>query len=145
MTEPQPRNLAPVVIGIALTCVLLVGLAYLANQRKAADAEPAPQLTILTPADGAALDSPLVIRFVSTRPLELKPSGWGYRSLHLHVWVDSIQLMPAASEIIADSSQYRWLLPGVSRGRKRLHLGWADQAHRPVTQGGSETVSATIR
>ncbi|MGQ0561559.1 MAG: hypothetical protein ACT443_06765 [Gemmatimonadota bacterium] len=146
MSEPQRSNLLPVVIGIALTCVLLAGLAYAAKKRRDAARQPAPQLAVLQPEFGAAVDSPLVVRFASTRPLELRASGWGSASYHLHAWIDGVEHMPAATDIVAlDSLRYQWTLAPVARGPVRLFLAWADQAHRPLRRGASDTVTAIIR
>ena len=146
MTETERRNVVPVVIGLALTSLFLLLLAYLANARRNAERFAVPAITILAPTDGAAVDSPLVVRFSSSQPIELRASGWGYRTFHLHALVNGIQHMPAATDLVAeDSAHYRWTLQAVSRGAAELYIAWADQAHRPLAKGGSDTLQVTIR
>lgn len=145
MNQPESHKVIPVVIGIALTAVLLGFVAYIANVRRQAEALAVPQLAILSPDAGAAVDSPLVIRFTAEQPLELNSTGWGYRTLHLHAWVNGVQYMPAAADIVrSDSSAYLWTLP-LGRGTLDLSLAWADQAHRPLTAGASETIQLRLR
>jgi hypothetical protein len=144
MSAPPPRSLLPVFIGIALTAVLLAGLAYLSSVRR--NARPiAPTLTILQPAPGAAVDSPLVVQFTSSAPLVLTPSGWTSGTWHLHARVNQLEYMPAAAEITTLDSSYQWVLPAVPRGAASIKLGWADQRHRETSIGSSDVVRTTIR
>lgn len=144
--ESERRNLMPIVIGIAFTCVFLVLLAYLAQRRKSAG-QDVPQLLVTNPLANAVVDSPLVVRFTSSAPIELQPTGWGYQHMHLHAALDNEQYMPAAADITqVDSVTYDWLIAAPRSPRPRhLHLGWADMAHRPLPYGGSTPVEVTIR
>jgi hypothetical protein len=142
MTQPDRKSLLPVVIGIGVTGVLLFFLAILANARKNVEATRAPALTIV---NAEPLDSPLVIRFRSPEPLALRESGWGYRNLHLHASVNGVEYMPAATELEMRDSLYYWTLPAVPRGNAMVYLGWADQAHRPLREGASDTVQFVVR
>jgi hypothetical protein len=146
MSETQRPNFLPVIIGIALTCVLLGALGYLANRRSKVQNEPPPSLGITSPAPGMATDSPLVIRFTSSHPLDLRASGWGHDNFHVHAVVNGTEVMPAAADIVrADSQHYEWTIAGIPRGSATYYLAWADQAHRPLRQGATDTVRFTIR
>lgn len=140
------RNLLPVILGIAITGVFLVLLAYMANRRRA-DLAATPQLTIVAPAGDAAVDSPLVVRFTSSRQLELQSTGWGTSGLHLHATVGSTQHMPAARDIsTVGANTYEWVLAAVPRGSNQaLQLSWADMQHHPLPQGASSQISVTVR
>lgn len=140
MTESS-RKFTAVLIGVGFTALSLAGLGYLAAMRKDLEATRAPQLQIR----GAMPDSPLVLQFQSDGPLALQPTGWGHGDLHIHAWVDHVQHMPAAADITRADSGYLWVLPAVARGSHRVQLGWADQAHRPLSRGASDTVSIVLR
>ena len=145
MTEPSVRDrLLPVFIGIALTLAFLAGLAWLAQNRRNA-APLALPIDIITPADQAAVDSPLVIRFTTREPLALHPSGWGTGRLHLHARVSGIEHMPAAADIVQTDSIFIWTLTAVPRGTQSFKLGWADQRHRELSGGASPLQTVEIR
>ena len=145
MTEDQPPKIFPVVIGIALTCVLLACLAYAAKLRNAAEATSAPQLLVVAPVAGAAVDSPLVIVFSAELPLDLLPTGWGHGTFHLHASINGVEYMPAASDIVQTGTEYSWTIPNAPPGPLSLYLGWADHMHRPLQKGMTDTVAATLR
>ena len=138
-----PNRLLPVLIGMALTVVLLAALGYLANLRRNAVSSP-PTLTVIAPAMAPA-DSPLIIRFTSTAPLELTSNGWVSSQWHLHARVNDVEYMPAAAEITTDGAGYRWTLPAVRRGPVTFHLGWADQAHREIASSRTPLVQTTLQ
>ena len=137
------KRLLPVIVGITLTIVLLAGLAYISNMRRSVPTAP-PQLTIVAPAQGASTDSPLVIRFASERKMKLAHSGWASGNYHLHAHVNGVEHMPAARDIVESDGQYLWTIAGAPRGPLHIHLGWADHAHRPVSSGGSATISTQL-
>ncbi|HEY0672244.1 MAG TPA: hypothetical protein VGD27_08265 [Longimicrobiales bacterium] len=145
MRDSIIARILPVIIGIVLTGILLIGLGYIAKKRQSRELETIPQLTIVQPGPGEALDSPLVVRFASTRPIELKSTGWGTGTLHLHAHVNHVEHMPAAADITRADTLYLWQLPAVPRGPLILHLGWADQRHRALGTGASDSVRATLR
>jgi hypothetical protein len=145
MNEAPRLRIAPVLIGIGITIIFLVVLGYLAKHRAASEAQRAPHLSIVAPLDHAVVDSPLMIRFVSEQPIVLDSTGWGYGDLHLHAWVAGIQQMPAASDITRYDSTYTWRLPSIGRGDQWVHLGWADQQHRALSQGASDSILVTVR
>ena len=145
MTEPStPNRLLPVFIGIALTAVMLIGLAYLADKRRHA-APLAQPINIIQPLDQQVVDSPLVLRFSTSEPLKLHPTGWGTDRLHLHARVGGIELMPAAAEITAADSVFSWVLPAVPRGTHTIQVGWADLHHRELAAGRAPAFSVTVR
>lgn len=148
MTEEQSygRKLLPIVVGMVLTGLLLATLAYLANARNEVESRAIPQLSITAPLSGAVIDSPLVIRFTSTEPIHLQPTGWGHRRLHLHAWVNGVEIMPAAADItVPEPGSYSWTLGATAPGVVRMYVGWADMSHRPITPGSSDTVNVQIR
>ena len=143
MTVPPSRSLLPVFIGVGLTIVFLFGLGYLANQRR--NAQPAtPALRVLAPG-GAPVDSPLIVRFTSSRPLQLTANGWISGDWHLHARINDVEYMPAAAEISRADSSYVWTIPAVQRGPLTLKLGWADRRHRETSAGSSDVVRTILR
>jgi hypothetical protein len=144
MSESERRKILPVIIGMALTVVLLACLAYAARLRNAAELEMAPQLSINAPAQGTATDSPLVIRFTAAHPLDLMETGWGHDGFHLHASINGVEYMPAAADIVAQGSQYAWTIHS-PRGPVSFYLGWADHMHRALQKGMTDTIRATIR
>jgi hypothetical protein len=144
MSESERPKILPLVIGMALTGVLLACLAYAARLRNAAELEMAPQLTINAPAQGTVIDSPLVIRFTAAHPLDLMETGWGHDNFHLHASINGVEYMPAAADIVAQGTQYAWTIQA-PRGPARFYLGWADHMHRALHKGMTDTIQATIR
>jgi hypothetical protein len=143
MQAPPPRSILPVVVGIVLTIVLLAGLGYLAQLRRNATPNT-PALTVIRPTS-EPLDSPFVVEFNSSEPLELTPNGWVADAWHLHARVNGVEYMPAAAEITSSGNTYRWTLPAVPRGPVSFKLGWADQRHREVSTGSSDVVETIVR
>jgi hypothetical protein len=138
-----PKRLLPVLIGMALTVVLLAALGYLANLRRNAATAP-PTLTVIAPTTEPA-DSPLIIQFTSSAPLELTANGWVSSQWHLHARVNDVEYMPAAAEITTDGAGYRWTIPAVGRGPLSFHLGWADQAHREIASSRTPPVQTNLQ
>ena len=145
MSDSVARRILPVIIGMGLTIVLLIVLGYIAQQRRQQQSVAAPVLRVLYPAPGASVDSPLVIQFATTAPLALQPTGWGAGNLHLHAMVNGVEYMPAAAEITRGDSAYHWTIAPVARAPIELYLGWADQRHRALGAGASDTITATLR
>lgn len=145
MSESRRPNITAVVIGIVLTMLLLFGLRYLAIRRGAAVSPDIPALNVIAPTENAAVDSPLVVRFSSSRPITLQPSGWGAGHFHLHARIDQAEHMPAAADIVRADSVYEWTLPAVRRGSFSVQLGWADMQHRELATGKTPPIWATVR
>lgn len=144
-TADEPRRILPVVIGIAITAVALILIATLAQMRRGEEAL-VPELHIVAPGNDQVVDSPLIVRFQSERPLTQNSMGLGYQQLHLHAWINDAQKMAAAADMqqVADDT-YTWVLRDADRGVIAIRLGWADAAHRPISAGTSQTVSAVLR
>ena len=123
---------------------MLIGLGYLAEKRRHA-APLAQPINIIQPLDQQVVDSPLVLRFKTSEPLKLHPTGWGTDRLHLHARVGSIEFMPAAAEITATDSGFSWVLAGVPRGRHTINVGWADLHHRELSAGRAAPFTVTVR
>jgi hypothetical protein len=128
---------------MALTVVLLAALGYLANLRRNAASSP-PTLTVIAPTTEPA-DSPLIVEFTSTAPLELTANGWTSGHWHLHARVNDTEYMPAAAEITSDGDSYQWTISAIRRGPLSLQLGWADQAHREIASSRTPPIQTTLR
>lgn len=145
MSQPTTmQRLLPVFIGVFLTGVFLIALAWLADQRRNA-APGAPAIEVVSPAPGAVVDSPLIVRFKTAAPVRLGAAGWGTDQLHLHARVSGIEHMPAAADIRQEGDAFVWTLTGVPPGRHEIRLGWADLAHRELRAGASPTIPLTVR
>src|SRR5690606_15722299 len=59
-----------------------------------------PSLVVIAPQPGDTVDSPLVLRFTAGNDLSLGGMGWASNDLHLHVYVDGTEIMPAAADIV---------------------------------------------
>jgi hypothetical protein len=145
MTESTAKRLLPVLIGIFLTVIMLALLGYLSNKRRAAAAAAPPVLHILSPVPHSVIDSPLIIHFRTRTTLQLRPAGWGIGNLHLHARVNSVEHMPAVTDIQPTDSGYLWTLPLVRRGPLTIQLGWADPVHRELKAGTSSVNDVTLR
>ena len=144
VSSPQ-RTILPVIIGLSITAVLLVFLAY-AAKRRTNELNSIPQLTLVYPGEAAVLDTSVVVRFTSTKPLTLAATGWGYQQLHLHAWLGDAQLMPAAADIQAvDASTYEWRISAPPGPERVFYLAWADAHHHAIPQGASQRVTVSIR
>lgn len=139
------KTILPVIIGLSITAVLLAFLAYAAKHRTN-ELNSIPHLTLLYPVANAVLDTPIVVRFTSTEPISLAPTGWGHKQLHLHAWLGSMQLMPAAADIkeVAPST-YEWKLNAQRGADQLLYLAWADASHHPIPEGASQRITISIR
>lgn len=144
MPESRPSPIVPVAIGIVLTAALLIGLGYLASQRRNAPSGP-PSLTLLAPAHGQVVDSPLVLRFASTLPITATPNGWLAGQWHLHARVNGIEYMPAAADISAGDTAYAWVLNAVPRGSVSIQMGWADLRHREAVSSRTAEIHVIVQ
>lgn len=141
--EPRRPNITAVVIGMLLTMLLLIALRYLAIKR---GREPigVPALTIVAPNPNSAVDSPLIVRFSSSQPIALHPTGWGTGQLHLHARVNGAEHMPAANDISRADATYAWTLHAVGRGPFIVQIGWADRHHRELATGKTAPMRGTL-
>jgi hypothetical protein len=148
LTPPPPGSggTLPAIIGLALAGIGILVLGLWLGTRERAPA--IPQLTLVTPAAGEALDRPLELVFdVSPSRLRIGPGGWGVGTLHIHAWIDELEIMPAAADIeyIGSPARYRWVIQGIEPGERTARVGWSDSRHRAVADGTSETVRFTVR
>lgn len=95
----------------------------------------APELVIDAPASGDTIRGPVALEFQLSAPLTAGPAGWQWRDLHLHAEVDGASLMPRTTDIARTEGGYRWTLPALPPGSRRLRLGWAGDDHRPLAAG----------
>ena len=144
MQPNAAQSIRPVIIGIVITVVMLAGLAYIASARRNAG-PAAPVLSILSPRPAARADSPLIVRFTTTAPLSLHPTGWGTGELHLHARLNGVELMPAAADIQQTGDTFAWTMATAPRGSLQVRLGWADVQHRELRSGGSDTISIILQ
>lgn len=143
MTEqPGKPDALPIstIVGILMAgiAVLVLGL-WLG--RDGIGGEPQiPTIALEAPSAGAVVDSPLVVRFRTSRLLKA-PEGWRSGRMHLHADVDGVEVMPAAADIQRlDDGSYAWALPLLAPGQHRLRLRWSDPQHQPVEEGATEEI-----
>ena len=131
MSEESRRSIAPVILGLLFTGALLAAIGYAASQRRKAEAGAPPVITLLTPADGDVVKSPIEVRFTSSRALAPGAGGWGDGRYHVHALINGLEYMPAAAEIKPEAAgTYSWRISVTVRGASTLSLVWADRAHR---------------
>jgi hypothetical protein len=144
MTEPR-RSIAPVVFGLVLTGAFLVAIGYAASQRRKAEAITAPQVMVLSPADGDVVPAPITVRFTSSRPLTPAVGGWGDGRYHIHAVINGREYMPAAADIEGTpDGSYIWRIAADAKGAATLSLVWADRAHRRLPDP-TPTISLQVR
>ena len=137
MSEPTLKKLAPVLIGMTLAIIMMAGLGYLSAKLRNREKATVPTLRVLSPQPGDTVGSPLKVRFASSERIELQPTGWGARSLHLHARINGTEYMPAAADIQAADSVYVWTFTDLPKGQTTVELGWADHLHREIASGKS--------
>ena len=104
-----------------------------------------PAITLLTPQPGDSLSAPIIAHFRAGDRLELGPMGWASDDLHLHAYVDSVEVMPAAADIEENADgTFTWHIPAES-GAHTLQLSWAGMHHGSITDGASEVVHIVVR
>jgi hypothetical protein len=150
--QPAPRGgdgdagRIAAIVGFALGGVLILALGFWLGTRPRTPA--IPQLTLVEPSPGEVVDQPLVVIFdVAGARIRIGPGGWGYGTLHLHVWVDELEIMPGPDDIeyVGPPARYRWTLSPVAPGERALRIGWSDIRHRPIEEGASAAARITIR
>lgn len=105
-----------------------------------------PPLTIVQPAEGAAVRDPVQIRFKTPARLFPTGSGWGTEALHLHAVVNGREVMPGGGDVAAEGAdRYRWTLRLGTPGAYTLRLHWAGPDHAPLARGGSAPVRIRLR
>lgn len=139
----QPAPLWPVVAGFLLAGSLLLGLGFWVAYRTPAPSGP-PSLELIQPAGDTSVRGPLHVTFRTGRPLALHPTGWGAGRYHLHMLLDSSELMPAAADIRAlGANRYTWRVAKPAQ-TVRLQLIWSLPNHSRVPTGASRAVRVTV-
>lgn len=101
-------------------------------------ATPAPEISVVSPLDGAAIAGPLDVVFRVPEDMTLQEGGWGIRSHHLHLSLDGVELMPAERDLERlGPGEYRWRVGSVDPGGHALQMLWSGTDHRPIP--GTET------
>lgn len=104
-----------------------------------------PAITLLAPQSGDTVDAPITVRFRAGERLALGPMGWASDDLHLHAYVDGIEIMPAAADIEPQSDgTFIWHLPAVP-GERTLELSWAGMQHGSLSEGASGQIRVVVR
>jgi hypothetical protein len=142
----QPLGKAAAIAFLMISGVFILALGLWLGTRP--QRPTVPQLTLVEPRDGAAVDTPVELIFdVDRARIRIGPGGWGYGTMHLHVLVDGLEVMPGPDDIeyVGSPSRWRWTLPPVAPGERSLHLFWSDLRHRPVEDGAAETIRVHVR
>ena len=142
-TAPSGRPSAlPAAIGVALAALAILGLGlWTASRPDTAH----PTVTLISPAQDTSVSGELALRFRSSRPLVLQPTGWGTGRYHLHVLVNGQERMPGPNDIRAlDSDLYQWRLTDLPDSA-RVQLVWALPNHQRLAEGASHTVRVNSR
>jgi hypothetical protein len=141
-----PRGTTAAAVGIALGGIAILVLGFWLGTRERTPA--IPQLTLIEPRPGAVVERPVELIFdVHRSRMRVGPGGWGVGAIHIHAWVDGVEIMPAAADIeyIGAPARYRWRLPRVEPGERSIRIGWSDIQHRELGDGGSGTVEVIVR
>ena len=138
---PDSRpSLFPVVLGFVFAGILLLVIGFWAAQRqKNPPTEAPPTLRLLSPAGDTAVTDTLTIQFETGAPLRLGPAGWAAGRYHLHALLDSVELMPAASDIRQlPHGPYIWTIKQAGPGS--LQLIWALPNHARLTENATQPI-----
>lgn len=129
---PTPRRRPALLTSLLFAAAALLAIAYAGQVASRIRSGNAPQLVVLSPRPGDALNDSLVVRFRTDAPLELTPHGWAAGDLHPHALIDDTEYMAAAADIRSvGAGEYSWRLPASTAGEHTLRLGWAGPDHRP--------------
>jgi hypothetical protein len=105
-----------------------------------------PQLTLLSPVNGAELDQPLLVEFDAGTVLARRAGGWAAGDLHLHLYAGSTEVMPGPGDLQPVSgTRYVWRVPRLPPGERTLRIGWSGLDHRSMDEGASGTVTVRLR
>ncbi len=147
---PQPTVL-PAVIGIVVIGVAVLVLGFWVDARRNAEGvggetAPLPQITLVEPAPGAVVASPIPVIFEVPVRLRWVAGGWQAGRLHIHAGVNGRELMPGSRDIEPlGQNRYRWTLPALPAGEHTLRLFWSGPDHRPIEAGASESITVQAR
>lgn len=103
-------------------------------------------LTLLAPADGATVPNPLELELRVPARLRAGPMGWEADGFHLHAAIDDRELMAAPGQVQPlGGDRYRWTIPGVPAGRRRVRLFWSGADHAEVVGTSSAVAEIEVR
>ena len=149
MSEKHDSPLVTLVGGLGILMVaagIIVATAQaLRHEPETAAAGDVPSITLLAPQSGDTVDAPIPVRFRAGDRLALGTMGWASDDLHLHAYVDGVEIMPAAADIepLGDGA-FLWNVPAYP-GEHTLELGWAGMQHGAISEGASEAVRVVVR
>ncbi|HET7274440.1 MAG TPA: hypothetical protein VFI91_04645 [Longimicrobiaceae bacterium] len=132
-------------LGAGLVVLAIVVFFVGGESDGAAAIGPPPAVEVIAPADGEALEGPLVFVFTAPGNLAPMPGGWGVAPFHLHAEIDGVEYMPAPDDIAREDGRYRWHMGPLPAGRHELRLFWADAQHRPVRDGSTAMITVGVR
>jgi hypothetical protein len=132
--------------GMLVLAAIFFLRALLQGGAEAGPARGVPELAILSPAPGAVLDQPAELEIDAGATLRPGRAGWATGDLHVHLFVGSTEVMPAATDLVPlAGTRYRWRLPRLPEGETTLRLTWSGPDHRSLEEGASAVVPVTLR
>ena len=141
MTDQPDRPRTGIILGFLFGGGLLIGLSMFASWRKGIEPQTVPATTIVT--RDTTVANPVRLVFTSSVPLELMDMGWMAGGRHLHVILDSTDIMAGAADMMhVAADTFAWTLPPVPPGTHLVRLFWSDARHLPV--GDTTTAPLTV-
>ena len=138
-TRTRPTR-TPAIIGFLVAGAAILGVSFFVNSLDRDAYDNVPPISIAKPASGDTVSNPVTLVFHTPGQLEFDSSmGWMASDLHLHTMVGSVELMPAAADIIVTDSAYTWRLPRLDTGTHRLYMTWAGRHHGNL-RGETDTI-----
>ena len=142
MTQQPDKPRTGLILGFLLGGAALIGVSLFANRMRGIEPPPAPAREIIT--RDTTVSNPVELFFRSAAPLELTHTGWMADDMHLHVIVDSVDIMAGAQDIRhVGEDTFAWKLPAVPPGMHEIRLFWSDARHAPY--GDTTRASLTVR
>ena len=130
LTTRTPPTRTPAIIGFLVAGAVILGASFFVTALDGDAYDDVPPISIAAPASGDTVTNPVMLAFDTEGELEFDPAmGWVASDLHLHAMVGSLELMPAAADIVATDSAWTWRLPRLEPGTHRLYLTWAGRHH----------------
>lgn len=139
-----PPSRTPAIIGFLIAGAVILGASFFVSALDGDSYDDIPPISITAPASGDTVTNPVTLAFHTPGELAFDPAmGWLAGDLHLHMMVGSLELMPAAADIVAVDSAYTWTLPSLDTGTHRLYLTWAGRHHGNL-RGQTDTLVVHI-
>lgn len=149
---PQPRTVSDRLLGAVGVLAILLALFFAlfggeedgGGERPVA---PPPAIAVLEPRDGAELSGRVALVFDAGTPMRQGPAGWvAAGRYHLHALVDGTEVMAAPDEVQPlGGTRYRWTLPPLPAGERRITLRWSGPDHRTLEEGGAPPRTVRVR